>query len=136
MLQVMAQIKAQGHRSCRQNLMMFYHLILCSSDCTYHNWLYAQIEQMRNLVGNGLACCAPIHVEAMREHQPNLSIVVTHTVFEVQQLPEIMLTDIGKLDAMQLRIYTVLCQQFTMCPRLDDLALLQHDDTVSIFNGG
>ena len=75
LFQVVAQIEAQGHRSCRQYLMMLDHFVLFPGDCADNNRFYAQIEQVRNLVRDGLACCAAIHVEAVGKYQPDLFIV-------------------------------------------------------------
>jgi hypothetical protein len=57
---------------------MLNDLVLFSGDRADNDRLYAQIEQVRNLVRDGLASCASIHVETMGEDQPDLFNVVAH----------------------------------------------------------
>src|SRR5450755_2699407 len=78
LFQVVAQIKAQRYRPCRKHLMVFDHFILLPCDGAYHDRFYAKVEQVRDFVCYGLACRTPIHIEAVRKHQPDLLTAVVH----------------------------------------------------------
>ncbi len=74
----MSQIKAQSHRAGRQNLVMLDHLVFFARNCADDNGLNTKLEQVRDFVGDGLACGAAIHIEAVRKNQPDLFAAIAH----------------------------------------------------------
>src|SRR5665647_361536 len=58
--------------------MMLDDFILFTGDRADNDRIYAQVEQVRYLVGDGLAGRAPVHVEAVGKHQPDLFTAVVH----------------------------------------------------------
>ena len=74
LLEVMAQIEAQGYGACGQHLVVFDQAVFSSGDGADDYGLHALFEQMRDFVRDGLARRAAVHVEAVRQQQPDLLV--------------------------------------------------------------
>ena len=68
----MAHLKPNARRACRPQLVVLVMRVVAARDAAQDHHLNACALQMRQLVGNGLAGRAAIHIEGVRQHQPAL----------------------------------------------------------------